>query len=377
MMKIFFNLIPLYAHPLLWYTVAFIIGIACQTQSAVQPLLISGLFMASLIAIAIIIKMGTTILITCLLISVAFLSGNLRYYYAMHAYQKAQTLCTGKPLCCTAVVTSIEQSSHKYFKHIAVLKLCNISDKGQVIPISSYTLKLYLAQKPECQVGATIAIPELYIKPHHELYLIKEHVLARLFMPKLTYKVIENDTYRLWLSNLRQRIYDALGKKMNIATYTLFCSIFLGTKAPHATSFAWIKEQFSYWGIVHYLARSGLHVVFIAFILTFLLRFVYCSFILKQIFAVALIVIYYALTGSSISFIRALITFMFYKLYTIKAIPIHPVHALTLICLMVLAYNPLHLFFLDFQLSFSLTFALAIVSELRLRIMRATNQRNY
>ena len=145
---------------------------------------------------------------------------------------------------------------------------------------------------------------------------------------------------------------------MTIKIADLFSAIFLGKKNKTQT-YDKSKDQFKIWGISHYLARSGLHLVIFIMIWHLILCLFPIPFRWKQSILIALALIYALLSWSSVSFIRALTVFMLYKIATIFEIQMHIVHSITLACLFTLLYNPAHLFFLDFQLSFALTFALA------------------
>ena len=70
----------------------------------------------------------------------------------------------------------------------------------------------------------------------------------------------------------------------------------------------------------------------------------------------SLSILYFILSWPSISFIRAFLIFLFTKYCNLHRHPTHFMHILLLTCCIVLLINPLQLFFLDFQLSFFLTF---------------------
>ena len=123
-------------------------------------------------------------------------------------------------------------------------------------------------------------------------------------------------------------------------------------------------HSFRQWGISHYLARSGLHLTIFTFIWLMLFRLFPFSFFFKQLFMLLLCSIYLVFSWSSISFLRAFYSFFLYTICNICKIPIHFLHILTLVTLYVAICNPIQIFFLDFQLSFALTFALALIANL-------------
>ena len=102
----------------------------------------------------------------------------------------------------------------------------------------------------------------------------------------------------------------------------------------------------------------------------YLLRFFPLHFFLKQLILLLLVLLYHLFTFPSISFLRALITYILYKICVFQNLSYNPLHILSLTTFGVLLVNPFQLFFLDFQLSFGLTFALAWFNEVRLRRQR-------
>jgi competence protein ComEC len=139
----------------------------------------------------------------------------------------------------------------------------------------------------------------------------------------------------------------------------LFSTIFLGNKDGVKKRLNNEKIFFKLWGISHYLARSGLHLVVFLALLELLLRLIPITFVLKQIISLCIAMIYFLLSWSSLSFMRAFLTFIMYKICLLLGLSSNFLHLVILTCFITLLYNPAHLFFLDFQLSFGLTFALA------------------
>lgn len=164
---------------------------------------------------------------------------------------------------------------------------------------------------------------------------------------------------------LRNKIFTTLQQSINKETFALFSSIFLGNRNAVKQHMDHEKEPFKYWGTSHYLARSGLHLVIFGIIWHFILGFLPLLFFWKQLFLICLISSYSLLSWSSVSFNRALIMFFIAKFCLLTRNRLHYVHLITLATCIVLIFNPLQLFYLDFQLSFGLTFALAWFSHIQ------------
>jgi len=133
--------------------------------------------------------------------------------------------------------------------------------------------------------------------------------------------------------------------------------IFLGYKATSATT----RQQFERWGVSHMLARSGLHLAIFTACCAYALRYIPCSLIIRDLCILTCTLIYAMCSWMSVSFLRAL--HMICGMYVCRSlqIPYHAEHWVMWSALMLLCYNPLHLMFLDFQLSFLVTWALCWV----------------
>src|SRR3990167_3930800 len=128
---------------------------------------------------------------------------------------------------------------------------------------------------------------------------------------------------------------------------------------------------FQQWGLSHVLARSGLHLVIFVFIWRWLLNFLPLSFYRKNLLLLFISLVYALCSWPSVSFIRAwyaLIFYFFCALFLRR--PSHTLHIISLVYCIILFLNPLQLFFLDFQLSFLLTYALTWMGELSLLAKR-------
>lgn len=351
-------------HPLFWYNLALIIGIIIGSNSTsfMSLLIISNCLMIySLILFYFFIfkKKYNHIFIMTLALSCAL--GILRYELYTFSYEIFKS--SVNEVSGNAQVVDYQKDNGIRTTYMLTLKL--LSGHYLFYPV----IKLYLNRPISLEVADIIQVNNLSIKKSNntnfDKYLFKEGIIATAFKPSLDFTIINRPRYSFhrWLHQTRNRIITAFKLNMSKTTYTLFCSIFLGCKSPYTCLLGKIKNQCSYWGIVHYLARSGLHVVLIIFLWALVLKLIPIPGKFKEIFMLFLIIVYFCLTNSSISFIRAFITFILYTVCTLQDFRTHTLHIITITCFLVLLYNPHQLFYLDFQLSFALTFALAWYNE--------------
>jgi competence protein ComEC len=237
-------------------------------------------------------------------------------------------------------------------------------------------ISLYTNNGYDLEVGDKIEIKNAtFKKPNNQdfvKYLIKENIATTLFINKLDYDIIEIPKYSVarWLHNKKNNILNSLKAKMSPILFTAFSSIFLGYKNLSKEIENGIKNKFKEWGIMHILARSGLHLIIFLLMCSFLLKFIPVHFFIKQLIILLITIIYALLSWTSTSFLRALCALILYKICPFIGKKTDAVHIVTVICLGILILNPEQIFFLDFQLSFLLTFSLAIISKIEVRKKR-------
>lgn len=262
---------------------------------------------------------------------------------------------------------------------------------------------IYCLSNTEINFSNTFATLEPKIS-NSRLYNLRENILAKISINKFEPDYIiyaENqsllDKIKKIFFNTKNSILNRLKQKMSSLTFTLFSNLFLGAKiyqisetiasktstqninlfhTNHTNLFKEtnskdnlyickntknIKNNFMIWGLSHYLARAGLHVIIFLMIWQAFLRLIPINFILKQIFLTLLLIFFWLLSWPAIPFKRAVLTFILTQITIFfKKIP-QPINILSIICLLILVKNPFHLFSLDFQLSFVLTLALTLI----------------
>lgn len=263
--------------------------------------------------------------------------------------------------------TRIDASSPWRYQTILTVKKVFHEGSWQEAPC---TLSLYSTKKPPCRIDDTLhcaieRIPE----PDGEFkwYLYKEGFDATAFQPIVHTKIIHRPThsFKRWVDHQREKLYQRLSKKIPSSVFVLFSSLFFGNRASIKQHLEPCKPLFKNWGISHFLARSGIHLLIFLLLLSGILSLLPLPFFFKHAFTLCCVYLYSSLSWPTVSFNRALYTFAFCKLATLGSIPLHSMHTLALICLVFLLQSPLHLFFLDFQLTFLLTFCLIWIAQLR------------
>ena len=253
-----------------------------------------------------------------------------------------------------------------YNKKMAVFKIAieQVKNDNSFLKIDKYIL-WYTTQETSIQVGDTIILHSIICtKPsddHFIQYQQKEHIVTTTYNNNTHYTIINHPSWSLRkiIFDQKQKIFSNIEQKLSTHSFSLFSSLFLGNRSYVKNEIENTNEQFRRWGIFHFLARSGLHLALFVLVWQWFLRYLPISLTIKNIIIVILCLVYALLSWSSTPFIRSLLLFLAHKICSISQNSYNLLHYLTLVCICFLLYCPLHIFFLDFQLTFIITYALA------------------
>lgn len=194
--------------------------------------------------------------------------------------------------------------------------------------------------------------------PSMHRYALKQHRLANAFIRKGTCIIKEPAPTTSLFHQIKTGLDRLFKKKLSPQTYLIYASLFLGKKIPETQR--WLRNLCAQWGISHFLARSGLHLVIYLLVWHLMLMLLPITLQTRTAITMALLLSYHFLTWQSISFTRALTVALLFCFAALKKRQGSFLHLLSLVFLLILIINPAQLFALDFQLTFALTFALSI-----------------
>jgi competence protein ComEC len=360
------------SHPLLLPLFSFIIGIFWQQFYQYNSIITSiSVVLIFVLLIILVIKNFNLELIQLFSYFLFFFCGAFLLQYQKNHHQQLLKKIENKKLDVLALIKDKEKIIDKKFKEIITLEVRAIkkSAPDSKHQKTNFNLLCYTSTTTSAKIGDTVAIKNLSLTiPKKDPtnfkfvtfddYLIKENILATVFTYKLNYKPTSSPNFSLgrWLLNKRNYIFQKIKQKMSSQTFCYFSSIFLGNKKNYNMND--LRETFNYWGISHHLARAGLHISLFILIWKFFLNLLPLTIYLKQILLLLICLIYQQLSWTSIPFVRAFYIFVFYEVGKLLNQQTNFLHLLTFLCLILLLFNPIQLLFLDFQLSFALTFAL-------------------
>jgi competence protein ComEC len=348
-------------HPLLPATLFLMIGIFFQSlnYSFYWPFSFFGLsiFISYLKKNLTIALFGSSLII-----------GSALYQKNINRALQFHRIILNKKIDTIITITDIAQSNHRFLKYRITGSIDKIIEAQNNLTFhGSQNILWYCSQNHQFRIGDTIKLENCFISiPKQDSikqYFLKEQIAGTITSSKGI--LIERPTKSLsrLFFEYRLQIINVLKKKLSKKTYNFLALLFFGNKEIDKKNLCSLKENFKFWGISHYLARSGLHLIIFIFLWEMLLKLLPVTYLLKQSILCLLTLVYVLFSWSSISFIRSLATFFLYKGGLFLEKQIHPIHAITVITFCSLIINPFYLFFLDFQLSFGITFLLTWINH--------------
>ncbi len=370
--------------PSLWIAWAYIGGILLVNygKSLLASLIISLIFFAISVLILYFIRIARPFIIL-LLIGPSFFLGSTLYQQQLNSYQQFLNQISSQAINCTLLINDINTIDHPRFRNLisATIENAQLSQTQKNIATNNRSLLIYTTQHVPFRVSDSISLENVKIKQPSSQSLLqffcKEKIVGTTVANMDNAKLIKRPTISFLRMLFEKKInnFSTLQEKMSRSSFTFFSSFFLGNRKINKKENDELKYQCKYWGISHYLARSGLHLVIFIMVWEYTLRFIPIFFLFKQALLILITLIYFIFTWNSISFFRAFLTFMLYKIYLFKNAQLHTLHSIILITVVVLVANPAQLFFLDFQLSFGITLLLAWINHFR-KIIHAQQLQN-
>ncbi len=359
--------------PLVFLAYGIYMQINCFDSIAHIVIFFSAITMISLITFLLYIKNSSYKAIkTSLLYLLFFLIGTLVIHLQITEFLTIRSELHGKNLTITGTI--IDKEILQDNKEKLVISTNKIIDNlTNCVKNNTYIVQChtkYPTSHIVCDIVTVhnIAIPQEKNEnrsPSFNDYLAKEGIHASFFLPttkQITRDQRPNSSLRRMIWQMRIKILQSINKKLSSKqTIALFNLLFLGQK--QVLEYDILRNLFANWGINHYLARSGLHVMLLIAMWNLLLMLIPINIRYKRLLIFLISLLYAFLSWSSISFIRALSVFILASIGTFIWRQSNILHILSIVCMIMLLINPLNLFFLDFQLTFGLTFALLICNS--------------
>ncbi len=371
--------IPLQANIFFSVLIFFITGIAFQANNYSIKTILIILIIGLLISIA--KKNLNTILKNSVLLLSSFFCGGYLYQIQQNKFENFRKLTNDKTFNITGTIKDIIKLEHSRFKKKIIFNVREIHEiKSGSVYKENILIQIYTNTYKNIQIDNTIKIENLFFKSFNNNtyidHLTKDNIATSLFESKFTNQFISQKKFSFprWINKIKNYIFLNIKLKTCQESFALFSSIFLGnTKNCSQKLMTEYRDFFQLWGLSHYLARAGLHMLIIIFLWSTLISSLKINFRLQQTILLMLIIIYYLLSWASIPFLRSLSMFLLYKTCIILNLQINSLHLLNVACFLMIAISPMQIFSLDFQLSFGLTYALIFLSISKQKNKISTN----
>jgi competence protein ComEC len=349
-----------------------ILGIVAEYYSLFSLLFMIFIVLIACVIFVVLIRFLTLkILINIVLLWAFFIVGVFAFEYNNCKWKKIYNNLSGEKLDLVVRVIDKKVDLEGRIKEVLIAKIVKIN-KQKNIELGGFSvdIKLYLLNRTKLLVGDIVLFPNIFIKnnklinisgnPSFIKYLNKERIVSVVFLYNPVYKLINRPylCFKRWLWELRLNISYKIQKNFSLLTKNYFKLIFLGDKQGDSRD---LRLIFNQWGLAHYLARAGLHIVLFILIWIFLLAFLPIHLVIKRILLLIICSILFILSWVSVPFARAFWVFLLMEIGHLLNRQVNFLYLLMLICCFMLICNPMQLFFLDFQLTFVLTFALAML----------------
>ncbi|MCX5923354.1 MAG: ComEC/Rec2 family competence protein [Candidatus Dependentiae bacterium] len=293
------------------------------------------------------------VLILCMLFS----TGAFLQIKQMRNNYNSQSELLHKSLTLQGVICQINNSSLAKEQTTILLHATSATNHELKESKISKNILIYAPTKRtfRLQEGQTIEISQIKLtKPEvgceYESYLIKENIWASAFIASNKI-IIKNDAGL----PIHKRYFNLFTSQLSKRATSLFSPLFLGRREKNLDTVA-MQHNSIYLGIAHHMARSGIHLVTIFGLLMTCLHYLRIRHSYRYFLGTLLSIGYFEITYPSISFVRALFMILFQMFSKMNKFTYSSIHALTTTTLIILMHNPLQILFLDFQLSFGVTY---------------------
>lgn len=237
------------------------------------------------------------------------------------------------------------------------------------VPLAT-SLRYYLYTNPSLTVGDALVLFKVKNDEKRSedeafsRYRWRHNLSALFFQPSLRSRRVARPApgweASSWWYQQRTTLYSRLKTLLSPSVFAYCGSLFFGNR-DHPSSNK-TRDLFARWGLVHYLARSGLHIALIIALWSSMLLWLPLPLQGKLLLLLFLLYSYSMLSWTSLSYQRALWLFVLLCGGALLRRRPHTMHLLSLLATLTMLSNPAHLFFLDFQLTFFLTFVLLVLS---------------
>lgn len=229
---------------------------------------------------------------------------------------------------------------------------------------SKYKLSLYVFGYSDFDIGDKLS----FYSTVNDVSLIYEQKLniqnvASLYKYNSTVDVNEItliDNNKNLFETLNTSIRDVLKSGLDKDEFSISYALMCGVSEYMDEELIYSYRQA---GVAHIFAVSGLHIGFMASIVSFILSKLHANKTLTLFLSIAVLILYSGVCGFSTSSLRAVIMFSVIILSRMLGKKYDSLSSISLACILILLFSPLQLFCVGFQLSFAVVLGIILLSS--------------
>lgn len=345
----------------------FILGILLEHYNQLQKEKVYILFIATCLLIGLVTFLKNRKFITLIALLLFFLLGIFSSFIkndsnASNYFENFDNINKTKIFKITKTLK--ETDYYKKFE-ADVIQIDNSTTKGKVllnVTKDSLVSSFYVTDKILCKTNF-VAIkknknPDQF---NYANYLANRQINKQVFLTNSEYIILKNKTFSL--NAFFECCKQSIKKKLNSYSFSdeelsIFYALFLGEKQYITQE---LRSNYSKAGISHILAISGLHVGILIVLFSFILHpinLIKNGSFYKLILSTLLLWLFALFTGFSTSVVRAVTMYSFVAVGISLQRKTPTYFSLITSMLVLLIVNPLSLFDVGFQLSYSAVFAI-------------------
>jgi ComEC/Rec2-related protein len=227
-----------------------------------------------------------------------------------------------------------------------------------------------IISKNKITLGKDVYIKRIYWiskSPKNENEIINQIRSTKTLAAGISNNIIEINSKKnilektiSYMLELKEKIISDTKKLLDTDLQEIYLSIFLGKGNCTRKS---TLEKFRKWGIIHLVARSGLHTGIIGGISQLLILSITKSIFFSTIVGILFLIIFSIISFTSIPFKRAILMFVIHKMCVYKKIKTSFLDIFSKCTIFFIFTDPLIVINIGFQLSFMATGILALMNH--------------
>ena len=246
----------------------------------------------------------------------------------------------------------------KYYYELDVISMTS----GNLTVYPDCKIALYTKDKINAEYCSIVSFTDkMYFTGAQNSFAFGRGVYAHFYSDNISVTVIKENSFKKWILNAREYIYNYINQNLNFDAAGIVCGITLGDSSGVSDE---TSKNFMRCGGSHVMAVSGMHASLIAAMVMFVLL----NFGIDRKIAISIsvpIVFFFAIiSGFNYSTIRSAIMFMIFAISIVVFRDYHDMTALGIAIIAILICDPFAVYDIGFLLSCSAVFGMCLINPI-------------